>query len=483
MSVRVLSILVLLPLAVSAQAPREVAPQRSQLNAPLGVTPETSAPATLVYQNTANPTGSGFAFNGHATLGSNLAANVDMNMLTLAAGSAGQSISALSVLAYNFNSVAVEGRPTMYIWAADDGGNPTSLLGSFVLPITSFAAGSQQTLSLTLPGSGIIVPANGEIWAGIGFDNDNGASTIAGTQLDNLGALTYHPATVGTDGPNAYFMGPGTSLNDPAVNPFGSAFTANYGWTVQATATLALPAPSITSGGVVPLNSTVATIQPSEWVSIYGTNLASSTVTWNGNFPTSLGGTSVTIGGKAAYLWYVSPTQINLQAPDGASAGSVAVAVTTASGTATSTVTLAPVAPSFLLLDSKHVTGIILTADGSGAYGGGTYDIIGPTGNSLGYATVAAKAGDNIELFAVGLGPTDPAVPAGQAFSSAAPTTDPVGLIIDNISVTPAFAGLSGAGLYQINLTVPAGLGTGDVPLVATAGGAQSPSGVVISLQ
>jgi uncharacterized protein (TIGR03437 family) len=227
----------------------------------------------------------------------------------------------------------------------------------------------------------------------------------------------------------------------------------------------------------------VATIQPSEWVSIYGTNLASSTVTWNGNFPTSLGGTSVTIGGKAAYLWYVSPTQINLQAPDGASAGSVAVAVTTASGTATSTVTLAPVAPSFLLLDSKHVTGIILTADGSGAYGGGTYDIIGPTGNSLGYATVAAKAGDNIELFAVGLGPTDPAVPAGQAFSSAAPTTDPVGLIIDNISVTPAFAGLSGAGLYQINLTVPAGLGTGDVPLVATAGGAQSPSGVVISLQ
>ena len=112
-----------------------------------------------------------------------------------------------------------------------------------------------------------------------------------------------------------------------------------------------------------------------------------------------------------------------------------------------------PIWPSFLLLDSKHVAGIILRSNGSGAYGGGTYDIIGPTGNSLGYPTVAAKAGDTIELFAVGLGPTNPAVPAGQAFSGAAPTTNPVTLLINNVSVTPTFAGLSGAGLYQINLT------------------------------
>jgi len=42
---------------------------------------------------------------------------------------------------------------------------------------------------------------------------------------------------------------------------------------------------------------------------------------------------------------------------------------------------------------------------------------------------------------------------------------------------------LSGAGLYQINLIVPAGLGAGDVPLQASVGGAQTPSGVVISLR
>jgi uncharacterized protein (TIGR03437 family) len=44
-------------------------------------------------------------------------------------------------------------------------------------------------------------------------------------------------------------------------------------------------------------------------------------------------------------------------------------------------------------------------------------------------------------------------------------------------------AGLSSPGLCQINVIVPAGLGKGDVPLVASVGGAQTPSTVVISVQ
>lgn len=88
-----------------------------------------------------------------------------------------------------------------------------------------------------------------------------------------------------------------------------------------------------------------------------------------------------------------------------------------------------------------------------------------------------------MELYATGLGPTTPSVLPGQAYSGAAPTNSAVNLLINNVSVTPAFAGLSGAGLYQINLTVPAGLGPGDVPLVAATGGVQTPSYVEISLQ
>jgi len=244
-----------------------------------------------------------------------------------------------------------------------------------------------------------------------------------------------------------------------------------------------VPQPTVTAGGVVPVYSTISTIQPGEWVSIYGANLANGISTWTGNFPTSLGGTSVTIDGKSAYLWYVSPTQINLQVPDGVTPGTVQVVVRTAAGgVANSTVTVAAFAPSFSLLDGKHVAGIIVRSDGSGAYGGGSYDIVGPTGSSLGYATVAAKAGDTLELFGVGFGPTSPAVSPGAVFSGAASTTNPVTLKINNIAVTPAFAGESSAGLYQINVTIPSGLGAGDVSLQASVGGSQTPI-VVISLQ
>jgi uncharacterized protein (TIGR03437 family) len=240
--------------------------------------------------------------------------------------------------------------------------------------------------------------------------------------------------------------------------------------------------PTISPNGVVPVYSTSNTIQAGEWVSIYGTNLASQTTLWNNDFPTTLGGTSVTIDGQSAYLLFVSPGQINLQVPNDTATGTVSVVVKTANGSATSTVTLSQVAPSFGLVDTKHVAGIILRSNGSGAYGRGTYDILGPTGNSLGYETMAAKAGDSVVLFGFGFGPTTPMVQAGQVFSGAAPMNYPLTLYINNMVVKTSFAGMSGAGLYQVNLKIPYGLGSGDVPLLAMMGGVQTQAGVMITL-
>jgi uncharacterized protein (TIGR03437 family) len=267
-----------------------------------------------------------------------------------------------------------------------------------------------------------------------------------------------------------------------SVQPFGapsvSAVPVGVGdWTVN-------PLPSISANGIVPIYSSAQTIQPGSWISIFGNSLAAGTATWNNDFPTKLGGTSVTIDGKPAYLWYVSPTQINLQAPDDDTAGPVEVVVTTPAGTATSTVTLGRYAPSFSLLDGKHIAGIILRPDGSGAYGNGAYDILGPTGDSLGYKTVAARAGDILELFGVGFGPTNPVAPAGKAYSGAAPAVEPVTLSINNTVVTPDFCGITAAGLFQINIVrLPDGLGSGDAPVKATVGGQQTAEGPVISLQ
>ena len=276
---------------------------------------------------------------------------------------------------------------------------------------------------------------------------------------------------------------PVNSQRPPFMNAVRLAMAAQRPARATASAQSHTQAPSISAGGVVPIFSSVNIIQPGELVSIYGTNLASETVSWNGNFPTSLGGTTVEIDGKAAYLIYASPDMINLQAPDDTSRGTVSVVVTTAAGSATSSVTLSDVAPSFSLLDHQHVSGIILRSNGSGAYGGGMYDILGPPGISLGYRTVGAQPGDRIELYAVGLGPTTPAVPAGQAFSGAAPIKDRIGLYINGVFVKPSFVGLSSAGLYQINLTVPTGLGEGDVPIKAIIGGMRTQPGLVFSLE
>ena len=301
------------------------------------------------------------------------------------------------------------------------------------------------------------------------------------------GCATDPSASVQPARPN-----PASSQNVPLANAVRAAIAAqnprarllNRAGAATAQSGQAQTAPSIAPGGVVPLYGTSNTIQPGEWISIYGNNLAGGTATWNGDFPTLLGGTSVQIDGKAAYLMYVSPDQINLQAPDDTATGSVSVVVATGAGSATSMVTLSRFAPSFTLIDTEvpFISGIILRSDGSGAYGGGTYDILGPTGKSLGYSTVAAKAGDIVELFGVGFGPTTPFVPAGAAYSGAAAIDNPLTLYINNIVVEPAFVGLSSAGLYQINLKVPAGLGIGEVPIRAIVGGLQTQPGVLFSL-
>jgi uncharacterized protein (TIGR03437 family) len=86
-----------------------------------------------------------------------------------------------------------------------------------------------------------------------------------------------------------------------------------------------VPAPSIDTGGI-------PVIQSGSRISIYGKFLANSNTTWNGDFPTSLGGVGVTIHNKPVYVSFVSQTLINAQAPYDGITGSVNIMAQTPPG-------------------------------------------------------------------------------------------------------------------------------------------------------
>ena len=314
----------------------------------------------------------------------------------------------------------------------------------------------------------------------------------ASTKASPKGAYTYSfnwtPPAAGS-GTVTLYVAANCGQGDPPVVTPTNVYTSKITLT-QASAT---PVPSIFAGGVGPIYSKATTIQPGSWISIYGSNLVSSLGVWNGSPPTpvSLGGASVTIDGKPAYLWVAvpgsggNPDQLNVQAPDDTATGTVSVVVTnTSNGAATSTVTLGAVGPSFSVLGdaANHAAAIIYTAGG--------YDIDGPAGTSLGYPTRPVKAGETISLFGVGFGPLTTSAPSGQPYAGADSLTPDalktLQLLIGGVPVPAAnisFAGLAGQGLYQLNVLVPAGLGTGDKTLSASVLGVTTPSGVVLAVQ
>ena len=100
-------------------------------------------------------------------------------------------------------------------------------------------------------------------------------------------------------------------------------------------------------------------IESGSWVSIYGSGLATTTRPWQASdfvgstLPTTIDNVSVLINGKKAAIAYVSPTQLNVQAPTDTTIGTVPVQVINSLGTANGTATLQAYAPA--LLDRKSV--------------------------------------------------------------------------------------------------------------------------------
>ena len=268
-------------------------------------------------------------------------------------------------------------------------------------------------------------------------------STAAG--IATLSAITLNPE-------NAY-----VNLHT-TVNPGGAVRNQ------LATAYATLPTVNaITSNP----DTKTTTLAPAEILSIYGQNLAKYTSDLSGlgaltALPTSLNGVKVTIGGKAAPLYYVGGMQINAQVPVDVATGPQPAIVTSPNGvSAPFTVMVATAAPAIYFDPVSGTAAILKNSD---------YSLV-TTDNP-------AMAGDVLLVYLTGLGQTTPPLQTGNLqpggpLNMTGPVTATIGgqnaLIVYSIA-SPGFAGL-----YQVALTVPTGV-TGSVPLILKAGPAQANS-------
>jgi uncharacterized protein (TIGR03437 family) len=219
------------------------------------------------------------------------------------------------------------------------------------------------------------------------------------------------------------------------------------------------PNPAISSGAVLNGASFAPEVAPGSVVSIFGQFLAPELAQAAAYpLPTQLARTDATYNGVKLPLYFVSARQINAQLPFDAQDEAV-IKVTTPSGTSETRISILSSAPGIFVLPANVPA--VVKAD-----------------NSLVSDLNPVRPGDFIVIFLTGLGRVAGAINAGTA-APAAPlmrVSGQVQVMIGNTVATPAFAGLAPgyAGLYQINVQVPAGAEAGRRSLRVSASGVLS---------
>lgn len=214
-----------------------------------------------------------------------------------------------------------------------------------------------------------------------------------------------------------------------------------------------IPAPLYTPSSIVNAASFKAgALAPNTIGTLYGRDLAFATRSlasqdiYNGTLPTTLLGTGVRllIRNTLAFIYYVSPTQVNFLVPSTLTPGPADV-LFSVDGRFGETVRIqiAGVSPALFQLDPETI--LATRADGS---------VI--------TAEAPAQPGEIVILYATGLGATRPRMAAGQIPSEAASlerladfyvTVD--GAPVDRPNILYAGAAPGFAGLYQVNLRLP----------------------------
>jgi uncharacterized protein (TIGR03437 family) len=204
------------------------------------------------------------------------------------------------------------------------------------------------------------------------------------------------------------------------------------------------------------------------WLEIYGENFSSVTKEWAGlDFqgaaaPSTLDRVRVSIRGKPAFIRFISPAQVNVQAPADDFVGAADITVSNCDQTSaafslpkrvTAPGLLAP--PAFRVNDRQFLAALF-------------QDGVTFVGEFAGIPSRPARPGDRITTYGVGFGETNPATPPGTIVSSLN-SIPGLTVRIGNADLPPSsinYAGLTPGfvGLYQFNLVVP-DLPDGDYPV------------------
>ena len=262
------------------------------------------------------------------------------------------------------------------------------------------------------------------------------------------------------------------------------------------TSTIGLPKPGFQSSGIVnsasysPSNA----ITPGGFFTIFGTDLGDDFGDWGQSFvdnfaPRRLNNVRVLVNDQEAFIAFTSSAQINAIAPDNITDGPVTVLVEYSNLRSTTVSTqsrrINPAVFRFTPQDSRYLAS---TANDGSAYIGPA-NLFGTNGSLNGLALRPARPGEYVVLYGTGLGPTAPAVPAGQippARNGGYPLTSSSEIRLtlngQTTTVVPAYSGLSGfPGLHQLVFLIP-DVPSGDYETVLVVNGLSSPAGTYLPI-
>lgn len=192
---------------------------------------------------------------------------------------------------------------------------------------------------------------------------------------------------------------------------------------------------------------------PGGLISAYGTNLSTDALTIAPGFPLpqSLAGVSLLVNGVPAPLLAASPWQVNAQVPPETAEGPASFQFRFADGALTTAgaVEVKLFAPAIFSWFSESLCQAAVLHSGTGVPADDEHP---------------AQAGETLEIYGTGLGPTDPFVPAGvPAPASVLARASTPEVLIGGKTAGVEFAGLTPGlvGVYQVNATVPSGLRPG----------------------